>query len=85
MDKNEDQFLPAKRNGKKTHITNLKSQAIYRAGDSRVDLTKDSSIMHQEGSHPITYSGPVRMSGKGTAKEMGVIFKQIGAMKPKDE
>lgn len=73
--------LPAPREGKKTHITNTKSDMTMRTGDSKVNIGRDSSTMHQEGSNPIKYEGPWRMSGSGKASEMGVLFKQISRLK----
>lgn len=81
MDKSEDQFIPAKRDGKKTHITNTQADMTMKTGGSQVSFGRGSSILHQEGSDPIKYTGPTRMSGKGTAKEMGVLFKQIARLK----
>ena len=77
MDKSEDQFLPAQRDGKKTHITTRKGDVTMKTGNSQVTFGQDSSVMHQEGSSPVGITGPLRMSGKGTAKEMGVLFSNI--------
>lgn len=84
MDKNEDQFLPAKRSGKKTNITNTDSSATVKRGNAKIGFGRTSSIMHQEGSSPIKYTGPWRMGGVGTvadmrelSKKMAPVFKEI--------
>ena len=80
MDANENQFEVAKPK-KKTHIANTTSMITMRTGDSKVNLGRDSSLMHQTGSHPISYTGPWRMSGAGKASEIGTLLKHVGHAK----
>lgn len=52
--------------------------------DAQVAFSKEHVVMHHDGQH-VRAEGPARMSGKGTAKELGPIFKAIReSHKPND-
>jgi hypothetical protein len=52
--------------------TNVK---ITRPG-AEVGISTERSTLHHDGQH-VSVQGPARMSGKGTAKELGHVFKAI--------
>jgi len=48
---------------------------------AKVSLITDTESMQHGDNPPVVLDKPKRMSGSGTAREMGEIFKAIGEMK----
>ena len=89
MDKNEDQF-PAQRKIKDHKIISNLEMTRKRKDTgqtvARVNIGREKNLLHEEGSpHLVTKKGPDRMSGVGTARELGPIFKSIAEMKSRYE
>ena len=72
MEKNESQFPAIS----KPHARTEKNNARIVHGSSEVNLGQTTSVVHSPGTPPISHTVP-HFSGKGTAKELGVIFKMI--------
>lgn len=82
MNKNEDQLpMPSHT---PMHSTTRKSDMKIKSGSAEVNIGQDSSVLHVKGAQPVGMSSPLRFSGKGTAKDLGPIFKMINSTKPKN-
>jgi len=51
-------------------------------GSAEVNVGQDTSVLHVQGAQPVSMSSPVRFSGKGTARDLGPIFKAIRQSNP---
>lgn len=69
----------------KTKITRTSKARDVKYKNSKLSLITDTESMQHGNNPPMTMAKPSRMSGAGTAKEMGELFKGIAAMKPKDK
>ena len=74
MDIDNPQFGPMK-------MTKTSKAKTIKHKDAKVSLITDTESMQHGDNPPVVLDKPKRMSGSGTAKEMGEIFKAISAMK----
>ena len=82
MHKDEDQFPgPSKT---PMHSTTRKHNAKMTHGSAEVNIGQDSSVLHVKGAEPVGATSPFRFSGKGTAKDLGPIFRAIRESDPKN-
>jgi hypothetical protein len=80
MNKSEDQLpVPSKT---PMHSTTRKSNMKMTHGSAEVNIGQDSGVLHVQGAQPVGMSGPISFSGKGTARDLGPIFKAIRQSNP---
>lgn len=62
-------------------ITKTSKAHVMRHKGAHVNLISDTESLQQGDSIPVVVDKPRRLSGAGTAREMGEIFKAFGSMK----